>query len=98
MPKTAATIRLTGQDEQTLRRWTRSISIRAGLAQRARVVLAAAEGLRIKELKERFGPPATAPAGELDPVVLTFEVNRVYEGAVGKRQKIVIPRRGPGGR
>jgi hypothetical protein len=26
-----------------------------------------------------------------DPVVLTFEVTRVYKGAVGKRQEIVIP-------
>ena len=28
---------------------------------------------------------------DLDPVVLTFEVSRVYKGAVGKRQEIVIP-------
>jgi hypothetical protein len=28
---------------------------------------------------------------EPDPVVLTFEVTRVYKGAVGKRQEIVIP-------
>jgi len=28
---------------------------------------------------------------ESDPVVLTFEVSRVYKGAVGKRQEIVIP-------
>jgi hypothetical protein len=28
---------------------------------------------------------------ESDPVVLTFEVTRVYKGAVGKRQEIVIP-------
>jgi len=53
------------------------------------------EEKRIKELKElkeeRFGPPTTAPAGEPDPVVLTFEVSRVYKGAVGKRQEIVIP-------
>jgi len=28
---------------------------------------------------------------EPDPVVLTFEVSRVYKGAVGKRQEIVIP-------
>jgi hypothetical protein len=33
-------------------------------------------------------------AGELGPVVLTFEVTRVYKGAVGKRQEIVIH---PGG-
>jgi hypothetical protein len=45
MPKTSATIRLTDQDAATLRRWTRSSSIRAGLAQRARIVLAAAPDL-----------------------------------------------------
>jgi transposase len=55
MPKTAATIHLTGQDEQTLRRWTRSSSIRAGLAQRARIVLAAGEGLSNTEIAERVG-------------------------------------------
>jgi hypothetical protein len=43
MPKTAATIHLNGQDEQTLRRWARSSAIRAGLVQRA-VTLAAAHG------------------------------------------------------
>ena len=32
MPKTAVTIHLTDQDAQTLHRWTRSSSIRAGLA------------------------------------------------------------------
>jgi hypothetical protein len=34
MPKIAAAIHFTGQDEQTLRRWTRSSAIRAGLASR----------------------------------------------------------------
>lgn len=47
------------------------------------------EEKRIKELQERFGQSALA--GELDPVVLTFDVSRVYKGAVGKRQEIVIP-------
>ena len=50
---------------------------------------------RIRELKERFGQSALA--GELDPVVLTFEVSRVYRGAVGKRQEIVIPPAATGG-
>jgi Winged helix-turn helix len=55
MPKTAAIIHLTDQDEQTLHRWVRSRSIRAGLAQRARIVLAAAEGLSNTEIAERVG-------------------------------------------
>jgi Winged helix-turn helix len=53
--KTSATIRLTDQDAATLRRWTRSSSIRAGLAQRARIVLAAAEGLSNTQIAERTG-------------------------------------------
>jgi hypothetical protein len=36
------------------------------------------EQQRIRELQERFG--RSAVAGELDPVVLTFEVRRVYKG------------------
>jgi hypothetical protein len=44
------------------------------------------EQKQIKELKERLLPSAWA--SELDPVVLTFEANRVYKGAVGKRQEI----------
>lgn len=53
------------------------------------------EEQRIKELKERLGQ--SAMVGELDPVVLTFEVSRVYKGAVGKRQEIVIPPAATGG-
>jgi hypothetical protein len=55
MPKTAAAIQLAGRDEQTLRRWVRSSSIRAGFAQRARIVLAAAEGLSNTQIAERVG-------------------------------------------
>jgi biotin operon repressor len=43
------------QDAPTLRRWTRSSSIRAGLAQRARIVLAAAEGLSNTQIAEQVG-------------------------------------------
>jgi len=55
MPKTAASIQLTGQDEHTLRRWTRSSAIRAGLAQRARIVLAAVQGLSNAQIAEQVG-------------------------------------------
>jgi hypothetical protein len=54
------------------------------------------EEQRIKELKERFGQSAMVRR-EPDPVVLTFEVSRVYKGAVGKRQEIVIPPAAIGG-
>ncbi|HZC99217.1 MAG TPA: hypothetical protein VFA46_03220 [Actinomycetes bacterium] len=40
MPKTARPLTVSDQDLTSLRRWTRSSSIRAGLAQRARIVLA----------------------------------------------------------
>jgi hypothetical protein len=43
---------------------------------------------RQARLKER---DARSTFRNLDPVVLTFEVSRVYKGAVGKRQEIVIP-------
>jgi hypothetical protein len=46
------------------------------------------EEQRIKELKDRFGQSVMV-LREPDPVVLTFEVSRVYKGAVGKRQEIV---------
>jgi hypothetical protein len=41
-----------------------------------------------KKRRERVNRSAIR---EPDPVVLTFEVTRVYKGAVGKRQEIVIP-------
>ena len=40
-----------------------------------------------KKRREQVNPSAIR---ESDPVVLTFEVTRVYKGAVGKRQEIVI--------
>jgi transposase len=50
-------------DEDVLRSWTRSTAIRAGLAQRARIVLMAAEGVSNTEIAERVGvsrPTVTA--------------------------------------
>ena len=44
MPRTAVPVTLTDQDARALGRWTRSTSVRAGLAQRARIVLLAADG------------------------------------------------------
>ena len=42
-------------DRELLESWTRSSSIRAGLAQRARIVLLAAEGSANYEIAERVG-------------------------------------------
>ena len=42
-------------DEEELRRWVRSSAVRAGLAQRARIVLLASEGMANTEIAERVG-------------------------------------------
>ena len=42
-------------DRELLESWTRSSSIRAGLAQRARIVLLAADGVSNNEIAERVG-------------------------------------------
>jgi len=47
-------------DEEELRRLVRSSSVRAGLAQRARIVLLAAEGVANTEIA---GGARTGPAG-----------------------------------
>ena len=55
MPKSAQPLTVSDQDAPTLRRRTRSSSTHAGLAQRARIVLAAAVGLSNTEIAERVG-------------------------------------------
>jgi transposase-like protein len=55
MPKTAQPLTISDHDLPRLRRWTRASSIRAGLAQRARIVLAAAQGLSNTQIAERVG-------------------------------------------
>src|SRR3954469_2400807 len=42
-------------DRELLGSWTRSSSVRAGLAQRARIVLLAADGVSNTEIAERVG-------------------------------------------
>ena len=51
------------QDREVLASWTRSPSIRAGLAQRARVVLLAADGLGTSEIVRRVGLSKPAVIG-----------------------------------
>ena len=55
MPPTAAHLTVPDTDAATLRRWTRSTSVRAGLALRARMVLLAAEGQSNTEIAARVG-------------------------------------------
>jgi transposase len=54
------TVEVPAKDRELLASWTRSLSIRAGLAQRARIVLLAADGLGTNEIVRRTG--ASKPA------------------------------------
>jgi transposase len=51
----APALALRGGDRERLVAWTRSSSLRAGLAQRARIVLLAADGVSNTEIAERIG-------------------------------------------
>lgn len=52
---TAARLEVRTKDEKVLQRWLRSTSIPAGLAQRARIVLLAGEGISNAEIGRRVG-------------------------------------------
>ena len=56
-------VELSSRDREELVSWTRSPSIRAGLAQRARVVLLAADGLGTNEIARRVGLSKPAVIG-----------------------------------
>src|SRR6266704_6168080 len=56
-------VNLPARDREVLRLWTRSPSMRAGLAQRARVVLLAAEGVGTAEIVRRVGLSKPAVIG-----------------------------------
>jgi hypothetical protein len=57
MPLTLG-VQLPPRDRAELSRWTRSSSIPAGLAQRARIVLLAADGVGTNEIVARVGCPS----------------------------------------
>jgi transposase len=57
------TVEVSADDRAVLASWTRSSSIQAGLAQRARVVLLAAEGLGTAEIVRRVGISKPAVIG-----------------------------------
>ena len=52
---TAARLEVRGKDKSTLRSWVRASGIRAGLAQRARIVLLAGDGHSNTEIAARLG-------------------------------------------
>jgi len=54
-PAPAPALALREGDRAELERWTRSRSVPAGLAQRARIVLLAADGVGNTEIAERLG-------------------------------------------
>jgi transposase len=55
VPLSAPALSVPDRDLQTLRSWIRSSAIEAGLAERARIVTLAAEGLANTEIAERLG-------------------------------------------
>jgi hypothetical protein len=56
-------VEVSPQDRELLTSWTRSPSLRAGLAQRARVVLLAADGIGTTEIVRRVGLSKPAVIG-----------------------------------
>jgi transposase len=69
------------RDREILESWTRSSSVRAGLAQRARIVLLAADGVAVKDIVERVGVSK--------PTVIAWKKRYAAEGigGLGDRQK-----------
>src|SRR5262245_66137224 len=63
------------RDREALASWVRSASIRAGLAQRARIVLLAADGLGTNEIVRRTGLSK--------PTVITWKRRYAAEGVGG---------------
>ena len=63
------------RDREVLTSWTRSSSIRAGLAQRARVVLLAADGVGTNEIVQRVGLSK--------PAVINWKRRYAAEGVAG---------------
>ncbi len=63
------------EDRAELTRWTRTPSLRAGLAQRARIVLLTDEGVGTNEIVERVGVSK--------PMVIAWKKRYAAEGIVG---------------
>lgn len=55
----AAVLGLRDGDRERLSAWTRASKVKAGLAQRARIVLLASEGVTHTEIAERLGVSRT---------------------------------------
>jgi transposase len=68
-------VELSSRDREQLTSWVRSSSVRAGLAQRARIVLLAADGVAVKEIVERVGMSK--------PTVIAWKKRYAAEGIGG---------------
>jgi len=68
-------VQLRAEDRAELIRWTRAPSLRAGLAQRARIVLLADEGFGTSEIVERVGVSK--------PTVIAWKKRYAVEGIAG---------------
>ena len=88
MPLTVA-VDVPPQDREVLESWLRAPSLRAGLAQRARIVLLAADGVPVKDIVERVGVSK--------PTVIGWKKRYATEGIGGLEDR---PKPGPssGGR
>jgi transposase-like protein len=71
----ASTVNVPPKDREILTFWTRSTSLKAGLAQRARIVLLAAEGYSIAEIVRRVGVSK--------PTVIAWRRRYATEGLAG---------------
>jgi transposase len=68
-------VELSSRDREQLTSWVHSSSVRAGLAQRARIVLLAADGVPVKEIVERVGMSK--------PTVIAWKKRYAAEGIGG---------------
>jgi len=73
-------VEVSPRDRELLRSWTRSPSLRAGLAQRARVVLLAADGVGTTEIVRRVGLSK--------PAVIGWKRRYAEEGLTGLEDRV----------
>jgi Homeodomain-like domain len=74
MPLTVV-VQMPAEDRAELTRWTRAPSLRAGLAQRARIVLLAGQGVGTNEIAARVGVSK--------PTVIAWKRRYAAEGVAG---------------
>jgi len=68
-------VEIAPSDREVLESWTRSSAVRAGLAQRARIVLLAADGVPVAEIVQRVGVSK--------PTVIAWRKRYAAEGVGG---------------